>query len=192
MEFRQIKTGLGITLITNETINSIAKVRVFEGRFSEIRNQRLYEINQKLLATAKNKNRSNEVGVLWDIVQDRTFVFFGNENSIDTWKNIEGHKELYNGPSRTMLWTHNHPRNTSFSSTDIASFIHRDALMAALVVCNDGRIHTLVKDYSFDKVRCLMWYNMSKEGEMLKNIIAHQREIGMWYRCSIPNKRRTL
>lgn len=47
MEFRQIKTGLGITLITNETINSIAKVRVFEGKDAKELNEYLYELNKK-------------------------------------------------------------------------------------------------------------------------------------------------
>lgn len=192
MEFRQIKTGLGITLITNETINSIAKVRVFEGKDAKELNEYLYELNKKVLSLAKNKNRSWEVGALWNTVTNKVYWFRGNDTGISVKSNKNGEIELYNGSGKTLIWTHNHPRNRGFSSADMNSFIFRESILAMIAVCNDGRIHTLFKMTNFNEDKCTYYYNMAKPGEKFRNVVKHQNEIGVWYRCSVPNKRRTI
>ena len=192
MEFRQIKTGLGITLITNETINSIAKVRAFEGEDSSHKNLVLFNINTELLKKAK-RNNSYEVAYLWNLLDNSIYWEKGNIRGVSFKNNIIASNLLNDGVSRSLVAVHNHPRNGLFSSLDVTTFINSESIYIMIAVCNDGTIHMMKKLGTFSKYALTYYYHQGDETKVygkIKNVIKHQRQVGIQYRCSIPNKRR--
>lgn len=192
MEFRQIKTGLGITLITNETINSIAKVRAFEGENSCYKNSVLFNINTELLKKAK-RNNSYEVACLWNLLDNSIYWEKGNIRGVSFKNNIMANNLLNRGASRSLVVVHNHPRNGLFSSIDVTTFIRSESIYIMIAVCNDGTIHMMKKLETFSEYALLYYYSAGDETKLygkIKNVIKHQKQVGIQYRCSVTNKRR--
>lgn len=194
MDFSQIKTGRPdtITLITDEVIKSITKVRLFEGREQANQaNERLYEINKQLLRTAKNKNRSFEVGGLWNLMDDSVYWVRGKKNGIAFESNNIAYNLIRNGPCRSLVAIHNHPRNGMFSTTDIRTFAYRDSIYAMLAICNDGTIYTMYKLENFNRESFLYYYNSLDTGgtySRIKTMAKNAGKLNIVYRCSVRRK----
>ena len=61
-------------------------------------------------------------------------------------------------PKNSLLFFHNHPKNSCFSEKDLESFMISDAIKMMSVVCNNGRLYYLIKMDTFDKCEALMHY----------------------------------
>lgn len=199
MELQQIKTGNdNISIITDKVIESIAKIKAFH--LTQM-NEELYKLHKKLLSTAKNKNKSYEVGMFWNLSDtDECFVIYGTMNGIDMNKNEEVKKLVTYGPICSIAVLHNHPRNGLFSSRDISSFIEYNSIYLLTAVCNDGTIYMLRKEANFNPFLLREYYNQGIKKNRrkslgnkpcyygIKNVAKHAKEIGVTYRCSVRRK----
>lgn len=50
---------------------------------------------------------------------------------------------------------HNHPRNSSYSDTDIAFFLSNDSVKSLSIVKNNGKVEVLTKSEKYDKMRLI-------------------------------------
>ena len=189
MEFSQIKTGLYLTEISDETIESIAKIRMFDEKELDIR---LYELHKALLRCAKEKNKHKEIGILWNLDTDETILILGEENGICVGKDERALQMIKYAPVNSLVFLHNHPRNGMFSSKDINTFLDRASLYAMTAVCNDGTIYMMCKDENFSPVLVAEEYNQHKnEGQYsgIKHIARIAKSLGLVYRCSMKRRR---
>lgn len=159
MEFQQIKTGLHLTTINEDTINLIACVKAFE---DVEMNKLLYEHHKNLLRLSMNKNNSNEVGLFWDLkkVEEKPLQLLGEVNGLMMSKSKDVSELVKNPHSyRTVVIMHNHPRNGMFSTKDIDSFCDYNSIYLMTAVCNDGTIYMIRKDANFNRHLLRKYYN---------------------------------
>lgn len=181
-DFRQIKTGKdNYEVITEETINRIAKIKVFE---SSKMNSLLYEMHKKLLKIAQ-KNKNKEVGMFWDLnnIERTPLVIIGEKNGINIRQDEEINNMVRNtNTCKNVVIMHNHPRNGLFSSQDIQSFIDFNAIYIMTAVCNDGTIYMMRKDFNFNPLLMQKYYNQGKERsqrEALEERIKKAKKLGV-------------
>lgn len=198
MGLQQIKTGTGITVITENIINRICRVQAFDNKEM---NDLLYVWHQNLLRLAMNKNKSYEVGVFINLADtDDVYTIRGKANGIDMRTNGSVMALVRNNPPCSVAVLHNHPRNSLFSAKDISTFCDYDTIYLLTAVCNDGTIYLMRKEPSFDPVLLKYYYNEGVKLNMdkgerkyrfggIKNVAKHAKRIGITYRCSIVRKR---
>ena len=58
---------------------------------------------------------------------------------------------------------HNHPRNSSYSFSDIIEFIRNDSIKTMTIVKNSGGVEVLTKTGSFNKLELLKELNTKGE-----------------------------
>lgn len=56
---------------------------------------------------------------------------------------------------KDLFVMHNHPRNSSYSDTDIIFFLSNDNVKALSIVKNNGDIETLTKLENYDKIKLI-------------------------------------
>lgn len=183
--FNQIKTGNNnISIITDDTINKIAKTKIF----NDDRDDKLYELHKSLLKHAK-KHKSAEVCILWDYLTDKDVVIPGNIKGVNLRTNPDA-IELFKN-SYSILAMHNHPRNGLFSSVDIRTFAVRTSIRIMTVVCNDGTIYVLKKENNFNAAALMQIYN-DNVGKYpysgTKAIGKYAKKIGVKYNCSVKRR----
>lgn len=188
-DFKQRKTSRSVTLITNNIIDNIPKTRMFDSDTDK--NNRLYELHKYLLRYSMRKNKSCEVGILWNIISDKFIVIKGTENGISLRSNNQANGWLEYSYKNSLVFLHNHPRNSIFSFVDLQSFCDYETIVAMTAVCNDGRIHMMRKETNFNPGIINLVYsdalNHSKSG--INEIIRNASRLGLLYRCSVPCRR---
>ncbi len=186
--FKQRLSRRNITPITDEVIKRLAKTRLFES--DNILNTKLYELHQTLLTYAKNKNNSCEAGILWAFKGNEYVIIKGAENGIDLYGNERAKVLLNTSNDYSLVFMHNHPKNSNFSYKDLHSFCNNYPILAMTAVCNDGRIHLLRKEGGFQPTIVKMAYNdafdSGKNG--IREVLNHAAQLKLMYRCSIPRK----
>ena len=187
VEFNQRRVSRNVTLIDEGTIEKIAKTRVFD---KDELNNKLYQFHKKLLFTAKNKNKSNEVGILWNILTDEYVIVMGTENGINICSSQRMASMLNTGYSNSLVFMHNHPRNSGFSYIDLNSFCEYNAIVVMTAVCNDGRIHAMRKEIGFNPDIVSLEYNKYVQKNMsgMSNIIKNAPKLRLFYKCSVARK----
>lgn len=193
MELQQIKTGRPdtITAITDETINRIAKVHMFNNPQLD---EKLYELHQKLLFDSKNKNNGYEVGYFWDLCDiDTVYKINGSRNGIILANTPDVYRFIRNAPVSSVVIMHNHPRNGLFSAADLTSFSDFNSIYAMTAICNDGTIYMMKKTPNFNPIILFQCYNDGLGKGVysgMKNVARNIGKIGIEYRCSV--KRRSV
>lgn len=159
MEFQQIKTGKNITLISDDTIEKIAQVKVFPDNEANIL---LYKHHKNLLRIAQKKNNSKEVGLFWNMndYDSEPLRIYGGVNGFSI-SNSDSVRRLLNDYRNhvSIVVMHNHPRNGLFSGKDIRSFIDFNSICVMTAVCNDGTIYLLKKEENFNPLLMGDYYN---------------------------------
>lgn len=157
--FQQIKTGLSITNISQDTIDRIARIKAFND--SEMNNI-LYDHHKELLRISMNKNSNKEVGLFWNLNDkySKPLMILGETNGFNIKSDAEI-SSMVNTPYNLMsvVVMHNHPRNGMFSGVDIRSFIDFDSIYLMTAVCNDGTIYMLRKERAFQPFLMEQYYN---------------------------------
>lgn len=154
-------------LITEGAISRIAVPKLKE--FDENEKDLIKKLHKELLAIAKDKNKSDEVGFLVDLVDWTYQIIFGVERGISIRSNPEAKEKLLTSPSRSLLFLHNHPRNKVFSERDLNSFLTSDAILMVTVVCNNGRTYYLVKNVDYSSDKALRYYDDIFEDSTIEN-----------------------
>ena len=105
------------------------------------------------------KNRSNEVGMLVNLQNWSDIMVNGTENGVTLRNDTMAYDLLCTAPKNSLLFFHNHPKNSCFSERDLESFLTSDAILMMSVVCNNGRVYDLLKMDTFDKNTALFNYD---------------------------------
>ena len=186
--FNQRLSRRNVTPITDETINRLVKTHLFES--NRKLNSKLYSLHQYLLRYAMYKNKSCEVGILWNYLDDEYIIIKGTENGINV--HDKAVHMLHNGIANSLVFMHHHPKNSIFSYRDLHSFCSEDSIIAMTAVCNDGRIHTLRKEWGFNSDAVEIAYDnaLDQKKSGIKEILKNAKKLKLMYRCSVPRRRR--
>ena len=201
MNLQQIKTGnKNITIITDDIIEAIAKIEAFD---SPQINDDLYVLHKKLLSISKNKNKSQEVGIFWNLANpNEYYTILGSMNGINMNDKNEVKQLVTYGSICSIAVLHNHPRNGLFSSKDIHSFADYDSIYLMTAVCNDGTIYMMRKEQNFNPLLLVEYYNYGVTKYITENnttntkpyysgikyVAKHAKKIGITYKCSVKRK----
>lgn len=118
----------------------------------------IQDIHKEILQKAMDKNDSNEVGILVNLLDWNKIVIYGTEDGISLSRNPVAKNLLLSAPKNSLMFFHNHPRNRWFSERDLDSFMTSDALLMISVVCNNARLFFLKKTADYSKNRALEFY----------------------------------
>lgn len=131
--------------ITDEDIN---RVSIKNLPYHDKNTCKILEFYSKqLLQVAKNKNDSNECGILLDSFDlTKSKWFKGIENKVQLTVNLDAYvkysKDLH---MHRYLFLHNHPSCSSFSKDDLMSFISNDGIYFVMALQNNGIANILIK-----------------------------------------------
>lgn len=139
-----------ITKITDSAITRVPKVNIrgyTEEQCSEIQRQ-----HKELLRYSKNNNNNKEVAFVFDSSISKRKEFVGSDDMLDFGSSLHG---------KDLLVMHNHPRNSSYSDTDIAFLLENDNVRSLSIVKNNGSVEILTKSSSFDKEKAINEFKRS-------------------------------
>lgn len=176
--------------ITSTAISKVRKTK-FDG-FDTEQNTYIQEQHQRLLGISKAFNKSEEVGILIDIIEWETFIIMGIKNKIEMKTNPEAYNKLKGSRKNTLLFMHNHPSTSTFSGEDFKTFCTNDSLYIMTIVGNDGSVQTLTKLSNFDSAAALNYYynlafsvygNKDNNGTLaMKKLLKDCKNIGLAYK----------
>lgn len=129
-----------ITKITDKSINSVPKVKV--SGYSDDECTEIQYWHKELLKFSRDNNSSNEVA----------FVF--SNGFVNPKKYRGADDEIYFGhlSGSNLFVMHNHPRNSSFSATDIRFLLNPNYqnIKSFSIIKNNGSIEIITKTANFD------------------------------------------
>ena len=167
-------------IISDEIFDRVCCVPIDE--FDEEELLLIQQLHKKLLMHSKEKNDNNEVGILVDLSDWSDILIEGNENSISMRCNPDAKMKMEYAPKNSLLFLHNHPRNTCFSEIDLSSFLTADPIYMMSVIGNNGRQYFLIKTETFDKGCALEYYDELFEnagGSSVKEFLRTCRKVGL-------------
>ncbi len=167
-------------IISDEIIDKVRFVSIDE--FDEEELLLIQQLHKKLLKHSKEKNDNNEVGILVDLSDWSDILIEGDENSISMRRNPDAKMKMEYAPKNSLLFLHNHPRNTCFSEIDLSSFLTADPIYMMSVIGNNGRQYFLIKTETFDKGYALEYYDElfeNAEGSSVKEFLRTCRKVGL-------------
>lgn len=156
-----------ITPITDAAINSVQKVSI--SGFTDKQNDYIQEQHKELLRYARDNNNSNEVAFVYRKgLTDRT-VFKGSEDVIDFGNGL-------NGKGDGLFIMHNHPRNSSFSNTDVIEFINENSIKYMSIVKHNGLVEIIEKTSLFDQSKATIeWQRAINKYVTSKNTLEYDK-----------------
>ena len=141
------ESAKNITAITDKAIDRVPQINI-DG-FTVEQNAFVQKQHQELLQYSKVNNGNKEVAFVFRKgLADRT-EYFGTDDKIDFGNALTS-------KGNGLFVMHNHPRNSSFSDTDIATFLKEDAISTLSVVKNSGDVEVITKTQNFNKEKILL------------------------------------
>lgn len=145
-------------MINKDIIDSVKYVDVIDFDHEEC--EMIQGFHKTLLNHAMHHNNSNEVGMLVELCNDWSYIIVKGTEEVVLMKADDTAKELLEtSPKNSLLFFHNHPKNSWFSEKDLDSFLSSDAIKMMSVVCNNGRLFFLVKLKNFNKEAALIMHD---------------------------------
>lgn len=138
-------SGKPITLITDTAIGKVKTVEI--PGYSAEQNDYIRNQHMELLKTSRDKNNNNEVAFIISNGNKREAIAFGIDDRLD-FSSSDCINALTYLSDLTVL--HNHPRNGSFSATDIIFFMQHDNVKNFSIVKNNGAVEILTKTENYD------------------------------------------
>jgi len=133
-----------ITKITDKAIASVPKVKI--SGYTDEQCSKIQEQHKELLKYARDNNDCNEVAFVFDSSLQVRKEFKGSDDRLDFGQNFY---------DSDLMIMHNHPRNSSYSFTDIVEFVGNERIKTLTIVKNNGNVETLSKLKDFDKLSLL-------------------------------------
>lgn len=181
--------------ITDIAIDKVPFIR-YKG-FTDAQNHVMRELAQEVLTVSKNENNSNEVAITCDLGMDDPLevygVSFGTEHEVDVRADTLSNHILVSQKSVVVVVLHNHPSKQTFSIQDIRFFIEFSTLEVMVVVSNQGTVHYLKREDSYNLKKAIALFNECVE-DLKKNsplteiyiaalsFLARSSEVGIYYR----------
>lgn len=170
--------------ITDSVIKSVSRIKI--PCLDNEENKKVQDFHQYLLNVSKNRNNSNEVGIIISLDNWEHYCLLGSENEISISKDCIARKIIQEAPYGSLIFMHNHPKNTVFSEQDLRSFFSADSIKVASVICNNGRIYLLVKLDNYSMVNAIYKYNCimktKPKGGAVKEFLRVCTEVGLQYK----------
>ena len=152
------KSEKPITPITDKTIEKVQNVEI-EGYTAE-QCAEIQKQHKELLDYSRKNNDNKEVAFVFDSSLKNRQEFFGTDDQLDFSNNLYG---------KDLVIMHNHPRNSSYSITDIEFFASNSNVKTLTIVKNNGKIEYLTKTENFDANHFKMEYNRLKKKVIKQN-----------------------
>ena len=152
-------------LITDISISKIPYV-VYPDMNTDL-NLVIHELAEHLLSLAKQNNNSNEVAITFNLednfkikdgmdnILEKVGICYGSQNEIDLFSDTQTMSVINRARSIAVINMHNHPSCSSFSTTDISTFLKETVVKVMIVIGNNGELYYLSKNenYNHDKAR---------------------------------------
>lgn len=127
--------------ITDKAIDKVPYVAI--SGYSEEQCKKIQEQHKELLRFARDENGNKETAFVFrKDLSDRSEVK-GTDDRLDLGGSMHG-------KGTDLIIMHNHPRNSSYSTTDIDFFAGNTDIKTLTIVKNNGKIETLTKGNNFD------------------------------------------
>lgn len=181
--------------ITDIAINKVPFIQ-YQG-FTKEQNDVMRELAQEVLTVSKDENDSNEVAITCDLGADNPLevygVSFGTEHEVDVRADTLSNHILVSQKSVAVVVLHNHPSTQTFSIQDIRFFIEFSVLEVMVVVSNQGTVHYLKREKSYDLKKAITLFNecvvnLKKDSPLREvyfaalSFLAKSSEAGIYYR----------
>lgn len=181
--------------ITDIAINKVPFIQ-YKG-FTDNQNHIMRELAQEVLTVSKDENDSNEVAITCDLGLANPLevygVSFGTEHEVDVRADTLSNHILVSQKSAAVVILHNHPSTQTFSIQDIRFFIEFSTLEIMVVVSNQGTVHYLRREESYNVKNAVSLFNecarnLKKESPLAEiylaalSFLAKSSEVGIYYR----------
>lgn len=137
-----------ITEITDSAIERVPNVKISgytDEQCAEIQKQ-----HKELLEYSRKNNENKEVAFVFDNLLSDRKEFIGKDDILDFGGYLYG---------KDLFVMHNHPRNSSYSVTDLIFFKENSNVKTLTIVKNNGRAEILTKNENYDSERFKLEYD---------------------------------
>lgn len=180
--------------ITDVSIEKIPKIE-YKG-LNDNENEALYKLAKFLLLTSQKENDSNEVAVTCSLdsedITGEIGISFGDEHEVDICADTKSNHLIISAKRCAVIVLHNHPSTQTLSMEDIRFLMHFEAIRLMVVVTNQGTIHYVCKEDTYDHTEAVKLYkecaDSLKKGsrpeefyEAGRTFLKRCSEVGMYY-----------
>lgn len=169
-----------ITEITDKAIESVPKVNIYG--YTDEQCAMIQKQHKELLEYSRKNNENKEVAFVFDSSLESRKEFMGSDDKIDFGRSLYG-------SDITVL--HNHPRNSSYSVTDIIFFGDNSNVKTLTIVKNNGKVEYLTKSKEFDPSVFKLEYDRlyrkivktgtdSEKNKFVKNLLNKSKSGVIW------------
>lgn len=138
---RENKSKKPITRITDEAINKVPKVEM--RGYTDEQCRIIQQEHKNLLRHSRDNNDCKEVAFSFREDFTDKSVHFGSDDKLDFGTALFG-------KGNDLFVMHNHPRNSSYSATDIIFMIGNEQVKSLSIVKNNGSVEILTKGENFN------------------------------------------
>ena len=137
-----------ITVITDETIQCVQKVNI--SGYTDEQCEIIQKQHKELLSYSRKNNDNKEVAFVFDSSFSDRKEFLGEDDKIDLGSFLYG---------KDLFVMHNHPRNSSYSVTDLIFFKENSNVKTITIVKNNGKVEFITKSKDFNAVKFKLEYD---------------------------------
>lgn len=128
-----------ITEITDKAIESVPKIKI-DG-YTDEQCELIQQHHKELLKYSRDNNDSKEVAFVMDSSMSSRKEFVGSDDKLDFGSELYG---------KDLFVMHNHPRNSSYSITDLIFFRNSTNVKTLTIIKNSGGVEFITKTSEFD------------------------------------------
>ena len=138
------KSSKPITPITDKSIEKVPNVMI--NGYTTVQCDTIQSQHKELLRYSRDNNNHNEVAFVFKNDFTNRKEFIGTDDKLNFGSVLYG---------TDLFVMHNHPRNSSYSDTDIAFFLSNDTVKSLSIVKNNGKVEVLTKSEKYDKMELM-------------------------------------
>ena len=173
-----------ITQITDSAIDRVPYIEV-DG-YSQAENEYIQNQHKELLRVARDCNDNKEVAFVFRKDLSDKSIYIGSDDELNF-----GSASFGKGVDLFVM--HNHPRNSSFSMSDISFFLGKEDVKSISIVKNNGFVEIITKTEMYTVKKALLCYarlykktvktNIKKEvDKLIGNLLSNNGGLIDWKR----------
>lgn len=139
-----------ITKITDSAISNVSKLKI-EG-YTEAQCDEIQKQHKELLRYSRDKNDNKEVAFVFRKDMSERIEFLGQDDKLNFGSGLLG-------KGNDLMVMHNHPRNSSYSATDLVFFRDYSNVKTLTIVKNNGNVEYITKGKDFDGKKFKLEYD---------------------------------
>jgi len=134
-----------ITKITDKAIERVPKVDI--NGYTDEQCRFIQQQHKELLKYARDNNENKEAAFVFSNDLSSRKEFLGKAEGLDFRNKLQG---------KDLFVMHNHPRNSSYSDTDIVFMLSHDVVNSLSIVGNDGTVEVISKTDNYRKDKLIL------------------------------------